>query len=433
MKEPAATHQEDRLIGCVLKRADLIYPIQAALEPSDFYQPASRAVYAELLALAPDMKSEAIDEGILADRLLAKGKFINSENALRSYLTACMMGAQIEHLDMYVTEIRDKAVLRAMAAAMEKYRTRALALPIPATAEICSEAERELAEIFHRDVRRAHVKVGDIAGATADRMLSGDGTVGVPTGFARLDAITGGLHPQTTTILGARPGMGKTALALNIANNAADKGAKVAIFSLEMTAQALTVRAICSRAKVRSRRGTDAPPYTTEEIERIKEASQAFADLPIYIHDETVNPVTLKASAMRIAREAGGLDLIIVDYLQKMRGVTGKRNENREQEVAGVSIALTNIAKDMRVAMFALAQLSRKCEERNEPRPTLSDLRDSGQIEQDGDLVLLLYRPKFYNPKAKDTAEVIIAKQRDGETGVVNLTFYGPCASFLST
>lgn len=433
MKQPAAPQSEDCLIGSILKRADVLYPVQIELQPEDFFQDGARAIYRELCDLAPTLKSDEIDTSLLADRLLAKGRFVNAQDDLRSYLIRCRQDAKIANLDNYIAEVKDKAILRAIIATMGEYRDRAMATPSPRASELSSEAEARLSDIFHRDVRRSYVRVGDLAAEVAEQMISGvGGATGIPTGFAALDRITGGgLQRKEYSLIAARPGMGKTAIALNIAQAAADGGAKIAIFSLEMTAQALVTRAICSRAGVRSRR-SDPTPYSEDETARVRDAAIQYYEQPYYIFDEPVSAITMRATAMRIAREAKGLDLIIVDYLQIVASDTQKRNDNREQEVARISKAMKQLAKDLNVAVLVLAQLSRKCEQRTPARPVLSDLRESGQIEQDVDLGMLLYRGKFYDTKAGDAAELIVAKQRDGATGIVNLTYSESCVNFQS-
>ncbi|MDQ3221416.1 MAG: replicative DNA helicase, partial [Acidobacteriota bacterium] len=247
---------------------------------------------------------------------------------------------------------------------------------------------------------------------------------GLATGFRELDEMTSGLQPSDLIIIAARPSMGKTALCLTMAQNAAiTEKAVVGIFSLEMSKEQLVMRMMSSEAKVdasRFRKGI----LSREEWERLARAIGTLSDAKIFIDDTPgISVLEMRAKARRLAAEQKALDLIVVDYLQLMGG--SRRNENRQQEVSQISRELKGLAKELNVPVVALSQLSRAPEARNPPRPLMSDLRESGSIEQDADVVTFIYREDYYKPTEENTgmAELIISKQRNGPTGTVKLAF----------
>lgn len=247
---------------------------------------------------------------------------------------------------------------------------------------------------------------------------------GVPSGFKRLDKMTAGLQSSDLIILAARPGMGKTSFGLNIVLNAAiTNGLNVGFFSLEMTKEQLMMRMLSSKSKInfsKIRTGF----LSDNELENIKNCSSSFERSNIYIDDTpAINSLELRSRARRLKSDKG-LDLLIVDYLQLMRGVT--RNDNREREIAEISSALKSLAKELQIPIIAISQLSRQTEARTDKKPQLSDLRESGALEQDADMVLFIHRADAYkrNIEERDgVAEIIIGKQRNGPTGTVTLAF----------
>jgi replicative DNA helicase len=264
-------------------------------------------------------------------------------------------------------------------------------------------------------------------------MGRGGELTGVPTGFKELDEKTGGLQPGELVILAARPSMGKTALALNIARNAAVlHRKKVAVFSLEMTAQALVLRMLSAEAEVdqsRIRSGY----LTTHDYKRLRDAASSIGHADVWIDDSgMITVLEMKAKCRRMKKDRG-LDLVMVDYLQLAHG--DSRNERREQEISEISRGLKAMAKELEIPVVALSQLNRGPENRpgKDKRPMLADLRESGAIEQDADVIAFIYRDWFYNrddPTKEDLAELIIAKQRNGPTGTIELTFLSRLAQF---
>lgn len=293
-----------------------------------------------------------------------------------------------------------------------------------AVAENAARAEAEFTRVQDLvDAALHHIE------ALSKRKETGDVT-GLATGFYDLDKMTTGLQPGDMVILAARPSMGKTAMALNIAENAATNGAKVGFFSLEMTNGQLMFRLLSSVSRLNQHRVKVGRLYD-EEWDDLVRGSGKVRDLPIWLNEQgdmTVNE--LKAQARRLHRECGGLDLLVVDYLQLMRG--GGQADNRAQEVAEISRSLKGLAKELHVPLIALSQLNRGLESRPNKRPIMSDLRESGGLEQDADLILFIYRDEVYNEDSLDQgiAEIIIGKQRNGPTGTVFLTFRNELTRF---
>ena len=258
---------------------------------------------------------------------------------------------------------------------------------------------------------------------------------GIETGFTDFDRKTAGLQPSDLILIAARPSMGKTAFALNIAQYAAvEKGVPTAIFSLEMSAGQLMNRLLSVQSRIEAGKFRSAG-LTSDEYERLAYAAGKIADSPLFIDDTSgITPTELKARCEKLKNDkTKGLGLIVIDYLQLMNGGTGRKTDSVQQEVAYISKSLKGIARDLNVPVIALSQLSRAVESRSDKRPMLSDLRESGAIEQDADVVCFFYREQYYKPDTidkKNQAEVIIAKQRNGPLGTVNLAWLGQYTKF---
>jgi replicative DNA helicase len=303
-------------------------------------------------------------------------------------------------------------------------------------AELVDEAERRVFEIAERGQRRGSgfIRLSDILTSTIDRLdtlhQSQGSITGLPTGFNRLDELTAGLQPGDLVVVAGRPSMGKTSLALNIAENAALGARKsAAIFSMEMSVEQLALRMVSSLGRVDQshlRNGR----FGDDDWPRINGAIQQMAEAPIYIDDTpSMTPTEVRARARRLQRERG-LDLIVIDYLQLMR-VAGTA-ENRATEISEISRSLKGLARELRVPVIALSQLNRSVESRTDKKPVMSDLRESGAIEQDADLIVFIYRDEVYNHDSprKGIADIHIAKQRNGPTGEFPLTFLGKFTKF---
>jgi replicative DNA helicase len=256
---------------------------------------------------------------------------------------------------------------------------------------------------------------------------------GVPSGFYDLDAMTSGFQPSDLVIIAARPSMGKTAFVLNLAQHAAvENNVPVAVFSLEMSKESLVMRMLCSSAEIDANRLRTGHMHTSDWT-KLASAMGRLGEAPIYIDDSAlVNCMEIRAKCRRLKSEMNGLGLIIIDYIQLMQG--RKQTDNRVQEVSEISRSLKTLARELNVPVLALSQLSRAVEARQNKRPMLSDLRESGSIEQDADLVMFIYRDEYYNPESerRGEAEIIIAKQRNGPTGTAELLYQGSITRFLN-
>ena len=294
--------------------------------------------------------------------------------------------------------------------------------------DFLDQAEKRLFDISQNKKRPGFVSSQELALETIKIIENlakrKEAITGVPSGFKRLDKMTAGLQPSDLIILAARPGMGKTSFGLNIVLNAAiTNGLNVGFFSLEMTKEQLMMRMLSSKSKInfsKIRTGF----LSDNELENIRNCSSSFERSNIYIDDTpAINSLELRSRARRLKSDKG-LDLLIVDYLQLMRGVT--RNDNREREIAEISSALKSLAKELQIPIIAISQLSRQTEARTDKKPQLSDLRESGALEQDADMVLFIHRADAYKRNVEERdgiAEIIIGKQRNGPTGTVTLAF----------
>jgi replicative DNA helicase len=326
----------------------------------------------------------------------------------------------------YARIVREKSILRHLINAATEVATKGY----DATSnveELLDSAEKAIFDITEQRIKGSFVKVGDMMKDSikmVEKLFERKTMItGVPTGFKDFDAKTAGLQPADLIIVAARPGMGKTAFSLNIASHAAFTGYGVAVFSLEMAKEQLALRLLCSEARVDNAR-VRTGYLSDRDFPKLATAAGKLHDALIYIDDTpAISVLELRAKARRLARDRDKkLGLIIVDYLQLMRG-TGAA-QNREQEISEISRSLKALAKELNVPVMAISQLNRRVEDRNDKTPQLSDLRESGAIEQDADVIAFIYREAAYNPKSDDnTATITIAKQRNGPTGDLSLTF----------
>src|SRR5438045_5784064 len=335
-------------------------------------------------------------------------------------------------IESYIKIVRDKALLRGLIHAATSAIAKAADQSDPAE-DILNEAEATIFQLSEKRIGRGFMGVQEIIkesfGSIDALLQKGQRITGLETYYTDLDEMTSGLQPSDLVILAARPSMGKTSFAMNIAENAAIHAGKIrGIFSLEMSKEALLQRMLCSVARV------DAHKFRTgslwqEDTRKIQHAVEQLAHAPIFVDDTPgISVSEMRAKARRLVQSQGKLDLLVVDYLQLMSGGGGRRYENRTQEVSAISRGLKGLAKELRVPVLALSQLSRAPETRGsgDHRPQLSDLRESGSIEQDADLVMFIFREEVYkpdDPALKGRAEIIIAKQRNGPIGRFDLAF----------
>ncbi|MCX8145320.1 MAG: replicative DNA helicase [Azovibrio sp.] len=405
---------------------------------TDFYRDEHRRIYRRIRSLLE--KGKPADVVTVAEALDAAGE--SEHTGGLAYLGELASNTpSAAHIRRYAEIVRERAILRQLVAAADEIAGNALN-PMGRDAKtLLDEAEAKVFEIAEKGARASEgfVHINPLLTQVVERIQElhdrddPSDVTGVPTGFIDLDQKTSGLQPGDLIIVAGRPSMGKTAFALNIAENVAlHAGLPVGVFSMEMGGAQLATRMMASIGRLDSSR-VRTGKLTDEEWSKLSFALGQLHEAPIYI-DETggLNPVDLRARARRLHRQCGKLGLIVIDYIQLMS--SARQNENRATEVSEISRSIKSLAKELQVPIIALSQLSRKVEERTDKRPMMSDLRESGAIEQDADVIMMLYRDEYYRPDSQDKgiAEVIIGKQRNGPTGTVRLAFLGQYTRFES-
>ncbi len=434
---PANVEAERSILGAIL--LDNFSYNQAAehLHPEDFSLDSHRKIYARMVELAES--SRPIDLITLSEEL-DRAKELESIGDV-AYVSSLLDGVpdrpSIEH---YVKIVRDKAMLRGLIHAANAAISRAADQSDPAE-DILSDTEAAIFQLSEQRIGRGFMGVQEIIkekfGSIDALLQRGQRITGIATHYADLDEMTSGLQRSDLIIIAARPSMGKTAFAMNIAENAAINDQKiVAVFSLEMSSEALLQRMLCSAARVDSHKFRTGSLWQ-DDTRKIAQALEKLTHAPIFIDDTPgISLSEMRAKSRRLQQSQSGLDMIIVDYLQLM-SAGGRRYENRTQEVSAISRGLKSLAKELRVPVIALSQLSRAPESRGsgDHRPQLADLRESGSIEQDADLVAFIFREEVYKPDEPELdgiAELIIRKQRNGPTGTVKLAFLKSSTRFES-
>ncbi|HEY8581462.1 MAG TPA: replicative DNA helicase [Capillimicrobium sp.] len=434
---PHNLEAEQGVLGAILLSERSLYAlvIEEGLKPDDFYRERHRLIYASMLRLYA--VNEPIDPLTVAEDLRQAGELdqAGGEAAVDELTTAVPL---VGNARRYAQIVKENALLRRLltttydiqaAVAEHRYTPR----------DLVEQAEKAMLEVAHDDKQQDFRAIEEILHEELDKMqrLSAHGTAltGTPSGFKDLDEITGGFQPGNLIILAARPSMGKSALVTNIAENAAiDFNRPVALFSLEMSETELAQRFVASQGRIfgdKLRKGR----VQDSEWPKILEATKKLSAAPLYVDDSSdIGILDIRAKARRLHQQApGGLGLIIVDYLQLMRPDAG--TDSRVEQVGQMSRGLKILARELRVPVIALSQLSRAVEQRHDKKPILSDLRESGQIEQDADLVMFIYRDEYYEKdesEAQGLAEVLIAKHRNGGLGDVTLTFRKEYPKFLN-
>ncbi|MCA1606738.1 MAG: replicative DNA helicase, partial [Acidobacteria bacterium] len=420
------------ILGGVVLDNGLISQAIELLRPEDFYVPSHRRIFMVMITL--------FERGAEINPILI-GEELKKENALESvggisFITNLTYGLpHSTNIAHYAKVVRGKSMLRQLIKASNKITQEALEQEDEPEI-ILDHAEQAIFQLADERIRQGFVHVKPVAEQLLEKIQEMEGRAavltGLTTGFADLDKMTSGLQRQDLIIVAARPSMGKTSFALMLAENAAiHAGAVVGIFSLEMSKEALVMRLLCSQGNIdaqRFRNGFLSRP----EWAQIAKSLGTLAEARIFLDDTAgITVLEMRAKARRLAAEQKKLDLIIVDYLQLMSG-SAKRFESRQQEVSQISRELKGLAKEMNVPVVALSQLSRAPESRSDHRPQLADLRESGALEQDADVVAFIYRAEQYKTPEeknnlpedqKNVAELIVAKQRNGPTGTVDLRF----------
>ena len=434
---PANVEAERSILGAIL--LDNLAYNQAAehLKPEDFLLDSHRRIYSRMVDLAES--SRAIDQITLAEELDRHGEFetIGGYAYISGLLDGVPDRPSIEH---YIKIVRDKALLRGLIHTATAAIARASEQSDLAE-DILNDTEAQIFQLSEKRIGRGFMGVQEIikeSFGSADAFLQrGSRITGLETHYADLDEKTSGLQKSDLIIIAARPSMGKTSFAMNIAENVSIEDQKtVAVFSLEMSKEALLQRMLCSVARVDSHRFRTGSLWQ-DDMRKIVQALEKLAQAPIFIDDSPGITVSeMRAKSRRLLQSKGTLDLIVVDYLQLMSG-GGKRYENRTQEVSAISRGLKALAKELAVPVVALSQLSRAPESRGagDHRPQLADLRESGSIEQDADVVAFIFREEVYkpdDPELDGVAELIIRKQRNGPTGTVKMAFLKSSTRFES-
>jgi len=425
---PASVEAERAILGAILLDNSSYNEAAEHLRAEDFSLDSHRRIYSRMIELMDS--SRPIDLITLVEELdrAKELQAIGDVGYVSSLLDGVPDRPSIEH---YIRIVRDKALLRGLIHAANAAIARAADQGDPAE-DILNDAEAAIFELSEKRIGRGFMGVPEIIkerfGSVDAFLQRGQRITGLETHYEKLDEMTSGLQKADLIIIAARPSMGKTALALNIAENVAIKDDKtVAVFSLEMSKEALLQRLVCSTAGVDSHRFRTGTLFKAD-MPKVNHALDQLAKAPIFIDDTPgISLSEMRAKARRLLQAKGRLDLIVVDYLQLMSGGS-RRFENRTQEVSALSRGLKGLAKEMEVPVLALSQLSRAPESRgsSDHRPQLADLRESGSIEQDADVVAFIFREEMYkpdDPELDGMAEIIIRKQRNGPTGTVKMVF----------
>ena len=419
---PSNVEAERSILGAILLDNAVCNQAIELLRRDDFFLDSHRRIFDKMVALTERLMP--IDLITLSDELRRAGEFEQIGGA--TYIASLIDGVpRTDTIEPYAKLVKQKSMLRKLISASQQIVSLAFEEEDDADV-IIDKAEHMIFQIAEDRVRQGFQYIGDVAHRRLEQIEQMAGRpemiTGVPTGFTDFDRMTSGLQRQELIVIAARPSMGKTALALNMAQYAAKNANVVGIFSLEMSAEQLVSRLLCSEARVDAHR-LRTGYLNREEWARLADALRRLCETKVFIDDSAaVSVMEMRAKCRRLKAEHG-LDLLIVDYLQLMAG--RGRIESRQQEVSQISRDLKGLAKELDIPVVALSQLSRAPEQRSEHKPQLSDLRESGAIEQDSDVVCFIYREELYNPTDENqgTAELIIGKQRNGPTGMVQLAF----------
>jgi replicative DNA helicase len=438
MSEPqirVPPHNEDAersVLGAILLDNRVLDELLGTLEPDDFYREPHRHVFRAMQSL--HVRGEAVDVITLADWLGAEGLLEASGGPtyLARLASEVPSAANVAH---YANIVRKKASLRRFILTSDALISECYS-DVNDVEAFMDEAEQRLFAITQQGQKRAYSSMREVIKDTFPQIEAlyqkSESVTGVPTGFIDLDEMTSGWQNSDLIILAARPAMGKTAFTLNMATHAAvTRKIPAAFFSLEMSNQQLAIRMLCSEGRIDQgnlRRGR----MTEQEWARLIKAAGSLSESKIFLDDTPGLSIMEFRSKCRRLKAEHDIGIVFVDYLQLMSGSNRTKSSSREQEISEIARGLKGVAKELNVPIIALAQLNRGVESRADKRPMMSDLRESGAIEQDADIISFIYRDEYYNPEteAKGIAEIIIAKHRNGSTGTVNLRFFGAHTRF---
>lgn len=429
---PHDIEAEQAVIGSMLTDQEAVYAAIERLKPEDFYREDNKQIYTAILNIYN--KAEPIDIITLKAELSSMGK-LDAVGGLEYIVELPEKVPTTANVDRYIKIVEEKSLLRNLIRAANEILSSGYAQE-DEVENIVDHAEKKIFDVMQKKSQKGYTTIKDVLVESFTKLEElynqKEHITGVPTGFAELDKKTAGLHGSELILIAARPAMGKSAFALNIGSYAATRAnVPVAIFSLEMSKEQVGNRILCSEALVDSN-NVRTGELNDEELGKLAETSGELSQAPIYIDDTpgiSVMEIRAKCRKLKLEKNIG---LVIIDYLQLIQG-SGKTS-SREQEIAEISRSLKILAKEIEVPVIALSQLSRAVEARPDHRPMLSDLRESGSIEQDADIVMFLYRDDYYNEDSekKNIAEVIIAKQRAGSTGTVDLAWLGKYTKFAN-
>lgn len=430
---PHDIEAEQAIIGSMLTDKEAVIAAIEILREQDFYREDNRIIYSAILNLYN--RSEPIDIITLKAELKSMGK-LEAVGGLEYIVQLPDRVPTTSNVEQYIKIVEEKSMLRALIKTADELITLGYD-PTQEVEQVIDTAEKKIFEVMQKKNQKGYSSMKDILIDTFTQLEQlynqKEMITGVPTGFADLDYRTSGLHNSDLILVAARPAMGKSAFALNIATHAAVRGkVPVAIFSLEMSKEQMANRILCSEAMVDSAK-VRTGKIDDEEWGKLAAASGELSEAGIYIDDTpgiSVMEIRAKCRKMKLEKNIG---LVVIDYLQLVQG-SNRKGGSREQEIAEISRSLKILAKEINVPVIALSQLSRAPEQRVDHRPMLSDLRESGSIEQDADIVMFLYRDDYYNEDTdkKNIAEVIIAKHRSGATGTVELLWLGNYTKFAN-
>ena len=427
---PHSVEAEQALLGAVLFKNNALHLVVDMIRPTDFYLPAHQLIFTAFLDLYH--KNHPVDLVTVMEVLRARGDLEKAGGAgyLADLSSAMLSAANAEN---YATLVRDRALQRSLIDVCSEIIGKSY--QAPDVESLLDESEQAVMAISGRAGEKVFSSSGEMVhkfmDALTERLGQSGHLTGVDTGYTKLNEMTAGFQPSDLIIIAARPSVGKTALALNLCLNAAKQGVPVGVFSLEMSKEQIVSRMMAIEAKVplsRLRRCE----LTDNDWQRLQERLNGLASAPIYIDDSAALSTLELRGRIRRLHAQKGIGLVIIDYLQLMR--SSRRTDSRELEISDISRSLKALAKELNIPVIALAQLNRKVEERTNKRPMLSDLRESGAIEQDADVILFLYRDAVYNKREdnprKAEAEVIIGKQRNGPIGICGLAYVAEYTSF---
>jgi len=432
--QPHSVEAEQSVLGGLLLSSDAWDSVAELVDPSDFYRPNHRIIFREIAKLAE--ATEPVDVITVADKLDARGE-LDAAGGLEYLTELAQSTPSASNIRAYAAAVRERASLRKLIEAAQDIAESGFNPEGRSSDELIDEAERKIMQISEQGPKAGGPQdINPLLQAAIGRIEelfnSGGDITGLTTGFADLDGMTSGLQPSDLVIVAGRPSMGKTSFAMNLVENAvlSQDNKPILVFSMEMPAEQLVMRMLSSIGRIDQTRIRNGK-LEQEDWPKLSAAVSKLKDVPMHIDDTpALTPTEVRSRARRIAREHGQIGMIMVDYLQLMQ-IAGS-SEGRTAEISEISRNLKAIAKEFNCPVVALSQLNRALEQRPNKRPVNSDLRESGAIEQDADVIMFIYRDEVYNEESPDkgTAEIIIGKQRNGPIGTCRLAFIGQYTRF---